>query len=298
MPAGGIPLGDSQKIMKKDEVLALAKTFVDFGVKKIRLTGGEPLVCRDAPEIISELAKLPVELSITTNGVLVDKFMDIFKQSGLRHVNISIDSLQKDKFNRITRRNYFDKVISNIHLLLKNDFHLKFNTVVIRNENEDEILDFVEWTRNTPVHIRFIEFMPFDGNKWQWDKVVPYKEIIEIIENVYPIEKLQDTPHSTSKSYCVKDFLGTFAVISSVTSPFCKSCNRLRLTADGKLRNCLFATSDTDLLTPFRKGENIYPIIRMVLKDKKEKLGGLPEFQNESMLLSKLSDRSMTKIGG
>ena len=298
MPEEGIPLGDSSRIMNKDEVFALAKTFVDFGIYKIRLTGGEPLVCRDAAAIISKLAELPVELAITTNGVLVDKFIDVFKKSGLRNINISLDSLQKEKFNQITRRNYFDKVMSNIQLLLKEDFHLKLNTVIIRNTNEEEIIDFVEWTRNTSVHIRFIEFMPFDSNKWKRNKVVSYQEILERVESVYPIEKLQDSPHSTSKSFKVKSFIGTFAVISSVTSPFCESCNRLRLTADGKLRNCLFASNEFDLLTPFREGQNINALIEKVVKDKAEQLGGLPEFQKEKMLLSNLSDRSMVKIGG
>ncbi|MCH7536092.1 MAG: radical SAM protein, partial [Bacteroidetes bacterium] len=290
--------GDASHIMKPDEVIDIAKTFVDLGVKKIRLTGGEPLVCKHAGEIISALSKLPVELAITTNGVHVDNFIDVFKTAGLSNVNISIDSLNEEKFNQITRRNYFQQVISNINLMMKEGFTLKINVVVMRGVNDDEIVDFVEWTRDTPIHVRFIEFMPFDGNNWNWEKVYGYKEIIDNVSNVYPFEKLIDGPNSTSKAYQVDGFKGTFAVISSVTNPFCSTCNRIRLTADGKIKNCLFGTEELDLLTSHRNQQDIQSIILQSIENKKKQCGGLPEFQNEEEIIKNISKRSMIRIGG
>ncbi|NQY68871.1 MAG: GTP 3',8-cyclase MoaA [Flavobacteriales bacterium] len=298
MPAEGIPLGDASKIMKKDEVIDIAQTFVDLGVKKIRLTGGEPLVCKHAAEIIEALGKMPVELAITTNAAHIDKFMDSFKKASLRNINISMDSLSEEKFNQITRRKLYKDVRNNIELLKSEGYTIKINVVVMRGVNDDEIIDFVEWTRDEPIHIRFIEFMPFDGNNWNWEKVFGYKEITDKVSNVYSIKKLVDNEHSTSKAYRVDGFKGTFSIISSVTNPFCGSCNRLRLTADGKIKNCLFGVEELDLLTAHRNGESIESIIMQSVANKEKQCGGLPEFQNEEEIVKNLSKRSMIRIGG
>ena len=201
MPEEGITLRENSAYMSKDELLSIAKTFVDLGVKKIRLTGGEPLVRKDAAEIISELAKLPVELAISTNGILIDKFIDVFRKANIKSINISLDTLQKDKFNKIARRDDFEKVMSNIQLLLQDNVHVKLNAVLMKGENDSELIDFIEFTKDKNVHFRFIEFMPFDGNKWDWSKGVSLQNILDKLESVYgnKVIKLQDGKNDTAK---------------------------------------------------------------------------------------------------
>jgi molybdenum cofactor biosynthesis protein A len=299
MPEEGIQLREKSEFMTSEEVLAIAKTFVGMGIKKIRLTGGEPLIKKDAANMIKNLGKLPVELAITTNAVLVDKFIDVFKEAGIKSVNVSVDSLVEERFNMISRRNYFKRIMQNIDLLIKNDFIVKINVVVIRNLNEHEIPDFIKWTKTQPVHVRFIEFMPFDGNNWNWDKKVSFKEIMDIAENEFgksAILKIQDQKNDTARNYRLPDSLGTFGVISSVTNPFCDTCNRIRLTADGKIKNCLFSESETDLLSAYRHNVNIEPLIRAAILDKKKQRGGADEFNDE--FVKNMKNRSMVAIGG
>ena len=176
MPEEDYDFTPASKVMQATEIVALAKVFVANGVNKIRLTGGEPLVRKDAANIIFALSQLPVELSLTTNGTRIHQFLPVLKQAGIRSLNISLDTLQSDKFNLITRRNQFDIVWKNIQLLLKEGFHVKVNVVVMKGLNENEIPDFIEWTKHTPVHVRFIEFMPFSGNRWTSNKVVTLSE--------------------------------------------------------------------------------------------------------------------------
>lgn len=296
MPEEGIRLRPRSEFMTIEEVVSIAKIFVSLGVKKIRLTGGEPLIRNDAKKILEELSLLPVELAITTNGILVDEYIDTFKSFRIKSINVSLDSLKKEKFNFITRRDYFDKVISNIHLLLKEKFHAKINAVVIKGVNDDEICDFVEWTRDKNVHVRFIEFMPFNGNKWNWSKGVSFLEIISKIKNQYGEEilRINDNKNDTAKNFSVRNHLGTFAIISSVTNPFCDTCNRMRLTADGKIKNCLFSETETDLLSSMRNGEDIAPLILETVWRKKKLRGGIETIAD----FSKQKNRTMVAIGG
>ncbi|MBI4946407.1 MAG: GTP 3',8-cyclase MoaA [Bacteroidetes bacterium] len=296
MPEEGIALRPKAEFMNTDEVIRMAETFVSLGVKKIRITGGEPLVRSDAKQILEKLSKLPVELAITTNGILIDKFFYTIKTSGIRSINVSLDSLDKEKFNSITRRNDFDKVISNINLLLDENYHVKVNAVVIKGVNENEIVNFVQWTSDKNIHVRFIEFMPFDGNKWDFSKVVSMDAILSKVRERFgeKVTRISDRKNDTSKNYSIAGFKGTFAIISSVTNPFCDTCNRLRLTADGKIKNCLFSDSETDLLSAMRRGEDIVPLIRKSVWNKKEKLGGITSFEN----LEKRKNRAMISIGG
>ena len=264
MPAEGIALTPKAHLMTTDEIISIAQTFVNLGVNKIRLTGGEPLVRKDAKDIIQRLGKLGVELTLTTNGILVHDFIDTFKEAGVHTLNVSIDSLQEDKFNQITRRNYFDKFWENLELLDANGFQLKLNVVVIKDFNDDEIIDFIEMTKDRNIQIRFIEFMPFDGNQWKKDKLVSYAEILSQVNDRYSVEnveRLTDKPNDTAKNHKITSYKGSFSVISSVTNPFCSTCNRIRLTADGKLKNCLFSNSETDLLHNLRTGKSIEPLI-------------------------------------
>lgn len=301
MPEEGVSLTHKSHLMSYEEIYSIAKTFVDHGVTKIRLTGGEPLIRKDIEIILQKLATLPVELSITTNAVIVDKFITTLKMNGIKKINISLDSLDKNKFQQITRRDQFEKVYNNILLLVAEGFQVKLNIVLIKGFNENEIVDFIRLTKDLPISVRFIEFMPFDGNKWNIDKLVSYEEIMKRVNNSFPknsIIRLNDAPNDTSKNYRIDGFKGSFAVISSVTNPFCDTCNRLRLTADGHLKNCLFSSSESDLLTLLREGKSIVPIIEKTVRAKFSVRGGMDT-------LEKLKDpdfhgrnRSMITIGG
>ncbi len=298
MPEEDYAFMPNKQLMQADEIYSLANLFVAQGVTKIRLTGGEPLVRKDAGAIIRTLGKLGIELTITTNGTRVHHFIDDFIAAGIRSVNISLDTVQKDTFTLLTRRDQFDVVKENIQLLLDKHFKVKINVVVVKGLNDHEVLDFIEWTKDTPVHIRFIEFMPFDGNQWKSDKLVTWKEILAIAAQQYTIEPLDNAPHDTCKKYKAEGHKGTFAVISTMSAPFCSSCNRIRLTADGKIKNCLFSETETDLLTALRNGEDILPLIQGSILSKHKELGG--QFSKDFDLIdaNTLHNRSMIAIGG
>lgn len=297
MPDEDMDFLSDDHLMRPEEIEQFAKIFIRLGTKKIRLTGGEPLVRKDAAQIIQRLSALPVELTLTTNGFLTDRFIDVFQQAGIRSVNVSLDTLNSDKFQIITRRNKFDKVWSNIIELVQAGFHVKVNCVVMAGVNTDELLDFVALTEKLPLHIRFIEFMPFTGNRWESKQVFAWEQMLEIITQKYTITKLGDGPHDTAKKYQVPGFTGTFAVISTMSAPFCSTCNRMRLTADGKMKNCLFSQGETDLLSAMRRGEDIEQLIRQNLLEKHASLGG--QFSDYTVTKGdELQNRSMIAIGG
>ncbi|WP_282135691.1 GTP 3',8-cyclase MoaA [Seonamhaeicola maritimus] len=301
MPEEGVQLSPKSHLMSYEEVYDIAKTFVDNGVTKIRLTGGEPFVRKDIPVILEKLASLPVELSITSNAVIIHKFIDDLKANGVKKINVSLDSLSRDKFTHITRRNQFDKVYKNILLLVKEGFTVKVNAVLMKGFNDDEIIDFINLTKDLPVSIRFIEFMPFDGNKWDMSKMVSYKDIMDKVNQHYHVdivERLQDAPNDTAKNYTIKGHKGSFAIISSVTNPFCDSCNRLRLTANGQLKNCLFSSTESDLLTALRNGKSIEPVVHKAVQSKFKIRGGMDTIEKLQKPDLHGKNRSMITIGG
>jgi molybdenum cofactor biosynthesis protein A len=301
MPAEGIQLSPRSHIMSYDEVFEIAKTFVDHGVTKIRLTGGEPLVRRDADVILKKLATLPVELSITSNAVIIDRFIDVLKECNVRSINVSLDSLDAVKFKEITRRNDFEKVYKNIMRLIDEGFNVKLNAVLINGFNDNEIIDFIEFTKELPISVRFIEFMPFDGNQWDKAKMVSYAQVMEYVNSNYDVDKvirMQDAPNDTSKNYKIEGYKGSFAIISSVTNPFCDSCNRIRLTANGRLKNCLFSSSESDLLTPLREGKSIETIIQKAVQAKLKVRGGMDTMEKLEQPDLHGKNRSMIAIGG
>lgn len=301
MPAEGIQLSPRDHIMSYDEVYNIAKTFVDHGVTKIRLTGGEPLVRRDADVILKKLATLPVELSITTNAVIIDRFIDVLKVCKIKNINVSLDSLDADKFKEITRRNDFEKVYKNIMLLVEEGFNVKLNAVLIKGFNDNEIVDFVELTKTLPISVRFIEFMPFDGNQWDKAKMVSYAQVMEQVNSKFDnskVHRIQDAPNDTSKNYKIEGYKGSFAIIASVTNPFCDSCNRIRLTANGRLKNCLFSSSESDLLTPLREGNSIEPMIQKAIQSKFKVRGGMDTLEKLEKPDLHGQNRSMITIGG
>lgn len=298
MPDEDYHFTQASKLMQPHEILALAKTFVQLGVNKIRLTGGEPLVRKDAGEIITALSALPVELTLTTNGTRIQEYIDVFTEARIRSLNISLDTLNADKFLFLTRRNQFHTVMGNINTLLEKGFNVKVNVVLMKGFNDDEITDFIEWTKESPVQIRFIEFMPFTGNRWTSNKVFSWQELMHRVAEHYDIVPQPPKPHDTAKSYSIPGHIGSFAVISTMTAPFCESCNRIRLTADGKMKNCLFSKSETDLLTALRNGEAIEPLIKKNILTKERSLGG--QFKNdlEHLHAENIRNRSMITIGG
>src|SRR5688572_10142497 len=195
MPEEDYEFTPASRLMQAHEIEALSKIFVEMGVTKIRLTGGEPLVRKDSKEIILALSKLPVKLTLTTNATRLHDFSDTLSKAGIRSLNISLDTLQPEKFQLITRRDQFQQVYDNILLMTGLGFHVKVNMVVMKGLNENEINDFVEWTKHEPVHVRFIEFMPFTGNRWTSNKVFSFHEMLELIETKYDVIKLQDEKH-------------------------------------------------------------------------------------------------------
>ena len=301
MPAEGIALTPKKELMTADEVFTIAQTFVNNGVTKIRLTGGEPLLRKDFPGIIEKLSALEAEVSITTNGILIDRHIDVLKQFGVKKINLSLDTLVASKFNTITLRNQFEKVIDNLHLLLNNDFKLKVNVVLIKGFNDNEIIDFINLTQSLPISIRFIEFMPFAGNEWDRSKMVSQKEILDQVSAQFSeanLEKLQDEKNFTAREFKIKNHLGSFGIISSITNPFCDGCNRIRLTANGRIKNCLFSNSETDLLTPFRNGEAIENVIATAIKNKKKVRAGMTTLEDVDNPVLNQDNRSMITIGG
>ena len=298
MPEEDYAFTPQANLMQPDEIEKLASLFVQEGVTKIRLTGGEPLVRKDAGSIIQRLSRLSAHLTITTNGTRLHEFVDVLSDADIHSLNISLDTLDADKFKMLTRRDLFQRVVDNIELLVQKGFHVKLNTVVMKGFNDNEINDFIAWTKRTPVHIRFIEFMPFSGNQWKSDKVVTWQEILHEIANEYSFLPLAHEENETAKKYIVPGHVGTFAVISTMSENFCGDCNRMRLTADGKMKNCLFSKDETDLLGALRNGKEIVPLIHQCIMGKAKELGGQFTADFNHLQAEAIQNRSMISIGG
>ncbi len=298
MPEEDYDFTPASRLMQKEEIYSLAKVFVDEGVTRIRLTGGEPLVRKDAEAIIRSLSALPVDLTLTTNATRLKEFIPVLKEANIKSINISLDTLDPDKFLLLTRRDAFSSVLENIELAIAAGFEVKINMVVMKGFNDNEINDFIRWSRDTPVHIRFIEFMPFTGNKWTSNKVFSLDEILGRITTQHVFKPLSGNEHDTAKLYKIEGHSGSFGIISTMTSPFCGGCNRLRLTADGKLKNCLFSRGETDLLTTFRQGKDIRPLIHANIELKEKELGGQFDSSLQKIETMGIENRSMITIGG
>lgn len=296
MPEEGIELMEKPSIMTLEEIIAITSIFQKLGVDTVRLTGGEPLLRKNFEFLARGLADLGLTIKITTNGILIDKYLDLFEEIGLRKINVSLDSLDKAKAAFITKRDFYDRIMRNIQAALDRNMELKLNVVLIKGVNDNEIKDFVALTKEQNINIKFIEFMPFKGNQWDWSKGVSEQTILETVQsNFDSFDQLASPKHSTSTNYQVKGHRGTFGIISTITKPFCAECNRIRLTADGKMKNCLFATSETDLLTSHRQGESIEDIILKAIQMKKYSRDGM-DVKMESTHYEQ--NRSMISIGG
>jgi molybdenum cofactor biosynthesis protein A len=299
MPENGVELTPNEQLLTTGEILKIAKLFVEAGVDKIRLTGGEPTIRKDVVEIVEELAKLPglKTIAMTSNGIVLARKLPALHKAGLNLLNISLDTLDPLKFPLITRREGFDHVIRSIRLALELGYNpLKINCVVMRGVNDNELLDFVKWTERDPVEIRFIEYMPFEGNSWNDKKFLSYKEMIDIISRHFPLQRLPDGPNTTSKTYAVPGYSGRIGFISSMSNHFCNSCNRLRLMADGSLKVCLFGSAEVRLRDKIRSGasdDELRLIIQSAVRRKKPSHDGMYEIDK-----NKAANRPMILIGG
>lgn len=270
MPEEGVPLSPDRNLLTSPEIIMLSSIFVAQGVSKIRLTGGEPTVRRDILPLMHQLGALRPyglrELCITTNGISLHRKLDSMIESGLTGVNLSLDTLDPWQFQIMTRRKGFDAVQKSIDRVLEMNslgagVKLKINCVVMRGLNDREILPFVELTREKDLEVRFIEYMPFDGNKWNKGKMFSYDEMLDVIRGKYPdLHKVRDEKNDTSKTWKIPGFAGRLGFITSMTHNFCGTCNRLRITSDGNLKVCLFGNAEVSLRDILRKSNSGDPI--------------------------------------
>jgi cyclic pyranopterin phosphate synthase len=259
MPAEGLPWLDRADLLTFEEIARLVGVLASMGVGDIRLTGGEPLVRRDLHRLVGMLHGTPgvEEISLTTNGYLLERQAEALVRAGVDRFNVSVDSLQRDRFFEQTRRDALPQVLRGLAKLatFPEAHPIKINAVGIRGFTEDELIPFARFAREQPYEIRFIEFMPLDGDRsWKADQVLTGREIRDAISAVYPLEPEPRAPSSTARTYRFADGRGRIGFINPVSEPFCGDCNRIRLTADGKLRTCLFSLNETNLRDPMRDG--------------------------------------------
>ena len=297
MPEEGVPLQPKANYLTADEVLFLASKAVEMGVRKIRLTGGEPLLRKDIDRILEGLSKLPVDLGITTNAILLDRHVAQIQELGIK-LNISLDSLDPVRNAQIVKRDFFQRIWNNLNLAVDRGLAPKVNVVLIKGVNDDEIIPFVALGKDRQLSVRFIEFMPFNGNSWSRTHCVDDADVLHRIRDHFgPLKQLELAPHYTARSYQVPGFVGDFGLISTVTHPFCSTCNRIRLTADGKLKNCLFSVDEIDILGPLRRGEPVGELFQLAVGAKKWSRGGL-DFGLDHDRERAMHNRSMIRIGG
>jgi cyclic pyranopterin phosphate synthase len=299
MPAEGLPWLERTEILTFEEIARVVQVFARMGVGDVRLTGGEPLVRRDFPRLAEMISAIDgvQDLSVTTNGFLLGRDAEKLVRAGINRFNVSVDSLQRDRFYELTRRDALDQVLRGLEALASfPEAHpIKVNAVAMRGFTEEEVIPFAELARRTPYEVRFIEFMPLDADHaWDRSKVLTGAEIRAAIEAVYPLEPEPRPPSSTSTVYRFADSPGRIGFINPVSEPFCSDCNRVRLTADGRLRTCLFSLNETDVRGPLRTGAtdaDLEEIIRAAVwrKELKHHVGE-PGFIQPT--------RSMSAIGG
>jgi len=270
MPEEGVPLSPPAHLLTSPEIYYLSSLFVSEGVTKIRLTGGEPTVRRDIVPLMQSIGSLRSkglkELALTTNGISLHRKLDSMVEAGLTGVNLSLDTLDPFQFQIMTRRKGFDAVMRSVDRILEMNrlganIKLKINCVVMRGLNEREIIPFIEMGREKDIEVRFIEYMPFGGNKWSQGKMLPYQEMLDMIRAKYPsLQRLQGHKNDTSKTYQIPGFVGKVGFITSMTHNFCGTCNRLRITGDGNLKVCLHGDAEVSLRDVLRKGNDGQPI--------------------------------------
>jgi cyclic pyranopterin phosphate synthase len=299
MPAEGLPWLERGEILSFEEITRLVGLLARMGVSDVRLTGGEPLVRRNFPELVRLLREIEelTDLSLTTNGFLLERDAEALVRAGIDRFNVSVDSLQQDRFYELTRRDALPQVLRGLERLASfPEAHpVKINAVAIRGFTEDEVIPFARLARQTGYEVRFIEFMPLDADhSWTPDQVLTGRETRAAIDAVFPLEPEPREPSATARVYRFADGQGRIGFINPVSEPFCADCNRIRLTADGRLRTCLFSLNETDLRGPLREGASdaeVEQLIRAAVwrKELKHHVGE-PGFIQP--------DRTMSAIGG
>ena len=297
MPHDGICWKEHSEILTYEEIRRIAKLFVELGVTKIRLTGGEPTIRKNIEDLIYRLSLLPglQTLAMTTNGVILKDKALVYKECGLNAINISLDTLKKERFVQIAKRDNFKQVMEGINSAISARFsQVKLNVVVIKGINDDEILNFVDFIKDKPINVRFIELMPFKGNNWDFSCFLPYATIKERIEQKHKLIPIKRDLSNVAKDFCIRGFLGTVSFITSMSESFCGSCNRLRLTADGCFKTCLFSSPEVDLKKAMRTGASDKELISMMILALKRKPAG----HNPPKDLLNEENRRMIEIGG
>jgi len=299
MPAEGLPWLSRDEILTYEEIARIVELLASMGVADVRLTGGEPLVRKELWRLIEMLSPLDAvhDISLTTNGYLLRRQVDDLVRAGLRRINVSLDSLAPDRFFQLTRRNSLAEVLDGLQAAQEHPElrPIKVNVVALRDFTEAEVVGFAEFARSEPYEVRFIEFMPLDADqKWDRDRVLPNEEVRAMIHAVYPLEPEDREKHSTARRWHFADGKGEIGFISPVSEPFCGDCNRIRITAEGMLRTCLFSVNETDLRAPLRAGasdDELAQIIRDAVwrKELKHHIND-PGFVQPA--------RTMSRIGG
>ena len=299
MPEDKLKLISKEEILSFDEIVKLTGIFANLGIKRVRITGGEPLVRSNITELIKQLIKIKFieDISITTNGILLSDFCPALKKTGIKRINISLDTLNDDKFKHITRFGKLSNVKESIYKAIDTGFNpVKINTVVIRRLNDDEITDFAKLTFEYPLNVRFIEFMPSrNGNFWNHDKFVPESAIMdkcETLGKLYPVKIFEGS--RSAKVFKYKNSIGNIGFISPISDRFCYKCGKIRLTADGTLKLCLFSENSLNLRDSIRKGRKNSEIKELILSAIMCK----PESHSIDLTSNKNYNLSMSQIGG
>lgn len=300
MPAEGVKFIDYAHILRYEEIERIVRVALRLGITKVRLTGGEPLVRKGAVDFARRLAQLQgiQKLSITTNGILLPRYAIPLREAGIGYINISLDTLNRGKFHKITRFDRLDTVLEGIRLAKDAGFKLiKVNVVSVRGLNDDELFDFVDFADACNLVVRFIEYMPFPGNGWHQNGFLSSRELRERLEEFYDLIPLHDDPCAPAKTYKIPGHRGSIGFISAVSESFCHLCNRLRLTADGHLRACLHGKTEVNLKEPIRSGAHDDDLADLFRKAVYKKPTSHQDFL-DSHYHKPVCDREMVRIGG
>lgn len=297
MPAEGIQWIERKDLLSFEEIERVVRVLAEAGVNKVRITGGEPTVRRGIENLIAALAKIDGinELAMTTNGTTLPKMAQAYRDAGLTHLNVSIDSFKLERFKEITRTDKMDTVLNGIECAIQAGYEqLKINVVAMKGINDDELVDFVDFAKKRRINVRFIEFMPFDGNEWSKDRMFSYREMLEAVRAKHEIEPIDRRPSQVAKDFKIVGGEGTVSFVTSMTEDFCSDCNRIRLTATGEFKPCLFMLPNVSVRDRLRSGCDDAQVLDAVQESLGQKWKGHPGAEN----LIKLKNASMIQIGG
>ncbi|MBZ0188933.1 MAG: GTP 3',8-cyclase MoaA [Candidatus Obscuribacterales bacterium] len=297
LPRQGLVWKKKEELLSFEEIERISRIFVSMGIEKIRLTGGEPLMRKDLPLLASMLSRIEGlrVLAMTTNASRLKEHAFEIRRAGITQLNISLDSLKSERFEKITGRDEHEAVMDGLKEALSVGFpSIKLNVVAIAGVNDDEILDFVALAKDQPLNVRFIEFMPFKNNDWQIEKVLSYKQMLDTIGRHHKLTPIKGEASAVAKDYAIEGATGTVSFVTSMSESFCSTCNRLRLTADGSIKSCLFYPSELTFRDRIRSGASDQEIEEMIL----ESLSQKPEAHLPAEEIAAADNRAMIEIGG